>query len=178
VREVRVKAQRFPNEADRKVFLLKNVQDMTVQAQNALLKLLEEPPASVVFVLTCENKSVLLETIRSRVATIALHSQSEAEANSEAAQLWQSLTGGSQSAALALLSTYDRDRKGFEALLAATRRVLEALVLSGERPGISPLRLLGIIDIIDEIMASSALNGNVSLLGSVFFARATDVLNK
>ena len=44
---------------------------MTEQAQNALLKILEEPPASALFLLTCENRGQLLETIRSRVVTLA-----------------------------------------------------------------------------------------------------------
>ena len=72
VRELRAKAFVYPNEAARKVLLLKNVQDMSVQAQNALLKILEEPPATVVFILTCTNKSLLLETILSRVVALSL----------------------------------------------------------------------------------------------------------
>jgi DNA polymerase III delta prime subunit len=42
---------------------------MTTPAQNALLKLLEEPPANTSFYLTCSSASMLLPTIRSR----ALH---------------------------------------------------------------------------------------------------------
>ncbi|TDL81277.1 DNA polymerase III subunit delta' [Palleronia sediminis] len=40
--------------------------DMTVQAANAILKLLEEPPARTVFLLVCHAPSRLLPTIRSR----------------------------------------------------------------------------------------------------------------
>ena len=43
---------------------------MTVQAQNALLLTLEEPPAYVVFLLLCESTATLLETIRSRAPTL------------------------------------------------------------------------------------------------------------
>ena len=39
---------------------------MTIPAQNALLKLLEEPPANTTFYLTCQSVSMLLPTIRSR----------------------------------------------------------------------------------------------------------------
>ena len=66
VRALREDAYILPNEAPRRVFLLAEAQNMTEQAQNALLKILEEPPASALFLLTCENRGQLLETIRSR----------------------------------------------------------------------------------------------------------------
>lgn len=67
VREIRASASVRPNEAERKVYILADAQNMTVQAQNALLKVLEEPPKGVIFILTCDNHSRLLETIVSRV---------------------------------------------------------------------------------------------------------------
>ncbi len=45
---------------------------MTPWAQNALLKLFEEPPAGVLFLLTCDNRSKLLETVQSRVVALSL----------------------------------------------------------------------------------------------------------
>lgn len=66
VRRLRQEAVVMPNEAAYRVWIVVNAQDMTVQAQNALLKILEEPPAHVLFILTCENRTQLLETIRSR----------------------------------------------------------------------------------------------------------------
>ena len=61
-----------PNEAPRTVYILCETQYMTAWAQNALLKLLEEPPAGVLFILTCDNRFKLLETVRSRVVTLPL----------------------------------------------------------------------------------------------------------
>jgi DNA polymerase III subunit delta' len=55
-----------PNEADYKIYILVNAHLMSVQAQNAILKVLEEPPAYVRFILTVENKSALLPTVLSR----------------------------------------------------------------------------------------------------------------
>ncbi|HHY53509.1 MAG TPA: DNA polymerase III subunit delta' [Clostridiales bacterium] len=72
VRQLRAQAYVAPNEGERKVLLLEDVQNMTEQAQNALLKVLEEPPASTVFLLTCQSRGQLLETILSRVSVIAL----------------------------------------------------------------------------------------------------------
>lgn len=49
---------------------LKNSESMTIEAQNAFLKLLEEPPANIVMVLTTKNYTDLLPTIKSRAITI------------------------------------------------------------------------------------------------------------
>ncbi|MCI8554743.1 MAG: ATP-binding protein [Clostridiales bacterium] len=72
VRSVRDDAYILPNEAPRRVMILTGVQGMTDQAQNALLKILEEPPAQVVFVLTCDNRSALLPTVLSRTLCVTL----------------------------------------------------------------------------------------------------------
>jgi DNA polymerase III delta' subunit len=71
VRRLRLDAYVRPNDAARKVYILANVQDMTEQAQNALLKILEEPPAYVLFIFTCDSRSHLLETVRSRVQCVS-----------------------------------------------------------------------------------------------------------
>lgn len=55
-----------PNEADCKIYILGNCQGMNANAQNAFLKVLEEPPEYVLFILTTTSKSALLETVLSR----------------------------------------------------------------------------------------------------------------
>ena len=61
-----------PNEADYKVYILCNAHFMNESAQNALLKVLEEPPSYAVFILTVENKSAMLETVLSRSVVLSL----------------------------------------------------------------------------------------------------------
>lgn len=61
-----------PNDLDIKVYIIENADKMTVQAQNAFLLSLEEPPPYVVFFLICENSNSLLETIRSRAPILRL----------------------------------------------------------------------------------------------------------
>ena len=70
IRQVRLSAYVKPNEGRAKVYILCDAQNMTIQAQNALLKIIEEPPPHGVFLLTCDNRSKLLPTILSRVVTI------------------------------------------------------------------------------------------------------------
>ena len=51
--------------------MLKNFDSATTQAQNKILKTLEEPPIGVIFILTCANSSAVLSTICSRVKRIS-----------------------------------------------------------------------------------------------------------
>ena len=57
-------------ESDFKVFLLNNFDECTIQGQNKILKTLEEPPANVIFILSCENMGLVLPTILSRAKKI------------------------------------------------------------------------------------------------------------
>lgn len=53
-----------------KVIVINDADAMTIQAQNALLKSLEEPPSYVVFVLTVQSSAAVAQTIRSRCQRI------------------------------------------------------------------------------------------------------------
>ena len=55
-----------PFEGDKKVIIIYDSDKMTVQAQNAFLKTIEEPPKNVTILLLCENIEVILDTIKSR----------------------------------------------------------------------------------------------------------------
>lgn len=55
-----------PYEGDKKVIVIHNVEDMTIEAQNAFLKTIEEPPVGVHIILLCENLEEILDTIKSR----------------------------------------------------------------------------------------------------------------
>ena len=77
VREIRDNAFVVPNESDKKIYILKNGQNMNEQAQNAILKILEEPPTYVFFVIVTTSKSTMLETVLSRVQVFSLLSEEE-----------------------------------------------------------------------------------------------------
>lgn len=72
IRELRADAHVLPNESDRKAFVIFNAENMNHYAQNALLKTLEEPPARAVFILTAENRALLLQTVLSRVIVFSI----------------------------------------------------------------------------------------------------------
>ena len=78
IRQARADIYIQPNEADRKIYLFPRAQDMGVPSQNALLKVLEEPPAYGVFILLTDNPEKLLPTVRSRCTELALQPLPEA----------------------------------------------------------------------------------------------------
>ena len=77
IRKIRTAAGIRPNEADVRLFIICDGQNMNVQAQNALLKVLEEPPGQVRFIITCDNMNRLLETIVSRTVPVKIGGFSE-----------------------------------------------------------------------------------------------------
>ncbi len=66
-----------PNDLEYKLYIIGHAERMTVQAQNSLLKILEEPPAGAIFFLLCENRAALLPTVLSRVQRLTMESFSD-----------------------------------------------------------------------------------------------------
>ena len=131
VREIRRLSFIRPSESSQKVFVLHDSGKMNPQAQNALLKVLEEPQETV-FILLCRQAEELLETVRSRCVRYVLeplpqaaveeqlerrHPEKSPEARRQAAEG----CGGSLGRALRLLE--GAEGKGS----AAARRFLSAL---------------------------------------------------
>lgn len=73
-------AYRMPEEADVSVYLLFVENRMPEITQNKLLKLIEEPPANTVFIITITSAESLLPTIRSRSQMVTLRPPEVAEA--------------------------------------------------------------------------------------------------
>lgn len=70
-----------PMESDKKVFILNNFSFSTIQAQNKLLKILEEPPKNAYIILNVSNINKVLPTIMSRCKKIRLIPLTNAELN-------------------------------------------------------------------------------------------------
>ena len=77
IREARADIYIQPNESDHKIYLFPRAQDMGIPGQNALLKVLEEPPKYGVFILIADNPESLLPTVRSRCTPLHLQPLSE-----------------------------------------------------------------------------------------------------
>lgn len=75
VRDARADMYVMPNESDRKIYIFP--QELGIEGQNALLKVLEEPPAYGVFILLSDNPEKLLPTVRSRCTELSLQALPE-----------------------------------------------------------------------------------------------------
>lgn len=72
IRQARADMFIQPNESDHKIYQFPRAQDMGIPGQNALLKVLEEPPSYGVFLLIADNPDKLLPTVRSRCTELKL----------------------------------------------------------------------------------------------------------
>ena len=72
IRQARADMFVQPNESDHKIYQFPRAQDMGIPGQNALLKVLEEPPGYGVFLLIADNPDKLLPTVRSRCTELKL----------------------------------------------------------------------------------------------------------
>lgn len=72
IRALKSEAYIKPHMASCRVFIIDYADTLNEQSQNALLKVLEEPPGNAVFILIAESKASLLETIISRCVVLTL----------------------------------------------------------------------------------------------------------
>ena len=72
IRELKKTAGILPNDGQKSVFIIDGAELMNTQAQNALLKIFEEPAKHLLFILCCGAKSSLLDTIISRATAYSL----------------------------------------------------------------------------------------------------------
>lgn len=83
IREIIYEASLKPYEARKRVFIINDAEGMTEEAQNAFLRLLEEPPRNHIFILTVSNSAGLLPTVLSRCKILKFYllSQSQIQEN-------------------------------------------------------------------------------------------------
>lgn len=87
-----------PNEADHKIYIFP--QELGVEGQNALLKILEEPPSYGVFLLLTDNPEKLLPTVRSRCTELTLNALPEKLLRQELSRRFPNADSGQLDAAV------------------------------------------------------------------------------
>ncbi len=139
VRQIRSAAYIKPNEAQNRVFLLYNTEKMLAPAQNAFLKVLEEPPPNVLFVLTSVSATAMLQTVRSRTRILTMYPPTAEEAlqvlqkmfpEEESEKLAEAATssGGNIGEAVSLLNNKGEEEKQMAA------DIFKALLQTAEYP--------------------------------------------
>lgn len=124
VKEMRRDMFLTSTEARRKIYIIREAEKLTVQAQNALLIVLEEPPKDVLIMLLASGTDKILTTIKSRAQYIALSRFTKDEIREYL------LSRGGEAR-----SVYEADREGFLGAVAASdgRIGLAEALISPER---------------------------------------------
>ena len=167
MREIKADTAVLPNEAARKVYIIEEADTMNSAAQNAMLKVLEEPPAYAVFLLLAENPRMLLGTVRSRCVELSLAPQEEKgedasyAAGEEDARLFlQAASSGDKMALLSFL--FERERMEKEELksfaLAVRRLVLAEIQAESAKSALSREELYRIAGVFWEIQRYTDAN--------------------
>jgi DNA polymerase-3 subunit delta' len=125
MRLLKERAQFKPLHGTRRVFLIDHIDRANEQAENSLLKILEEPPEHLILLLAAENSYDLLPTIRSRAISFHLAPLSNAEMQAFVADRGLSdaerriaLAAGSPGLAVSMdLDVYDERRTAMLKLL-------------------------------------------------------------
>lgn len=170
IRQLRNEAYIRPNEADRKVFIIEDAQIMNENAQNALLKVLEDGPQYLSFLLLTENAQQLLPTIQSRCEILSLTARpgEDTSAASEdlqrmATELAGLLTDGEERALLEYTIGLEGKKMDRETLLVFFDLVETALKKQLQK---QPRKILSLLDHLRQVRSAALFNvGTGHLLG-------------
>ena len=163
IRALVADASILPNEAARKVYIIRDAGAMNVAAQNALLKILEEPPSFVSLILTAESEAGLLETVRSRCALRRAGRSGEEPPSAEAAALAEAYFAAAARSRTALIRFANENGElsiaELQEFTAAARGMLADILCSRRPPGgltkREALRLAGLMDRAEEYLRAN-----------------------
>ncbi|MCI8518771.1 MAG: hypothetical protein HFJ51_01200 [Clostridia bacterium] len=91
IREMQTKIYEKPIISSKKVYVINNAENMTKEAQNCLLKTLEEPPEFVTMIIISNNDNNILVTIKSRCAKVIFTEESNKELTEEENKVYNEL---------------------------------------------------------------------------------------
>jgi DNA polymerase-3 subunit delta' len=145
-----------PQQSDRKVYIIREANLLNQAAQNAALKILEEPPAYAVFILCVNSAEELLPTVRSRCVEIRESGTVCRAENKEAEELVDTAVSGDAAALCEYCwkcETLDSEKSA--ELIESCRAYLSEAICRGASSGVSrgeAVRLLGVFDIAAEYL--------------------------
>lgn len=144
VRALRKDVYIRPNEAERKVYILRDCRQLNERDQNVLLKIVEEGPPYAAFLFCADSPAALLETVRSRCVTLRYDEGSELPMDARASELCRAFSTGRLLPVTSLLVGWDAGkpalrREELRTLLRdAWRTAAEALLLRQGKPAPEP----------------------------------------
>lgn len=177
IRELRADAFVKAHSASHRIFIIEDAHRMNEQAQNALLKVLEEPPKNVIFILLVPSKTMLLDTIISRCVLLSLlESVALDNTNNETADKFiDLLLSGSEYEMLKLLTPLEKSRADAEAFFKALSNCAAKRIKTNS----SHARVLdSLFDDTKYYLDLLATNINMPLLISLAVSRSKGLLDK
>lgn len=137
IREMASQSIVRPNEGRRRIFIIPQAERLNVSAQNAMLKVLEDPPATATFILLCRSPKALLQTVRSRCVLLQAEPESEPpdeQAQALAGEFFSVVTGGGPLELCTFCTGLEKKKRDeMSAFLRAAMDVLrEGMIASAE----------------------------------------------
>lgn len=181
VRELRSDTYIVANEAERKVYILVGAQNMLPAAQNALLKVLEEPPEGVCFLLLTSDKNLFLQTVLSRCVVFSQGEGKKADDKvlAVAQEIVKAIPSAYEYDLLAATAIFEKDKSLLKGVLTVLPEYFRAAVLiksGADAPeeyrqaaqtlagGVSVGNLMKLIDCTNGLMSSLEKSENYTLL--------------
>lgn len=173
IRGMAADAAVLPNEAAAKVYIIEDADTMNENAQNAALKLFEEPPENVSFILCVENIERLLITVRSRCVErrcAAEDEQASEEAEKMAREYVRVLDEGNDAQLVAWCMENEGcdQRRLTEFLVCAKRELTERLKTAPE----GRKTIMDNIDLLDRCAAYLRVNTGVKHIFGLLAVRS------
>lgn len=155
IRAMTADALLAPNEAIRKVYIIAQADRMNVQAQNALLKALEDPPGHACFILCAVSADAMLPTVRSRCVRVSAggSKQELPEGMAELAAAYLQAAAGGDAAAVTLfcMNRTGLGREDTESFAEAVRDAVRDILCGRARdPGLGRDRLFHIAGLMEK----------------------------
>ena len=167
VRALKGEAHLTRGRAGVRIIVVDSIDDCNPSSANALLKILEEPPADTLFILVSHRPGGLLPTIRSRCRSIALRQLSDADV--------RQVIGQRPGLDAAVQLAGGRPRRAYEALALGDNAGLAALQGWLKSPGSGPAQVhLAIADTLASDKAGSAYAFGRDMLTDWIAAEATN----
>lgn len=186
IREIRSRAYIMPNEAPFQIFMILEASGMGEVQQDALLKILEEPPQTARFILTTRSRDDLRQTILSRVTAFAISEDSgqaagekeNPKATQAAIAILNSLLSRKEYQIILSAGALEKDRKRFKAALEKMILLLRDAIVFPYKPyegeyeqlvaglagTFTQTQLLAMQDALKTLIADADKNANENLL--------------
>lgn len=164
IRAIRSDALLRPFDGEVKVYIIERAHQMNGSAQNALLRLLEEPPESVRFVLLTQNAGMLLPTVRSRciLRRLPAYGHSAATEEKSAVAFVDALEKPWDRAVIAI----SWEKVSREAMKGILKNILVCLRDRCLRDGVKPL-YIETMDTVSELLPALDQNASVGTVCGV-----------